>query len=78
VDTDGLVAAAGGVLGGRAAIVVTGGDVTGMVAGVVTIAGVVTAEAVVLMGTFGVGTLTGGKVPLAAAGGISYFCIWRM
>lgn len=75
VGTDDLAAAAGGVLGGRAATVVIGGDVTGIVAGDVVITGVVTAGGVVLMGAFGVAALTGGKVLLAAAGGMSYFCI---
>lgn len=52
---------------GREAIVVTGGDVTGTVAGAAT-AAVVTA-------VLGVDALTGGKAPLAAVGGMSYFCI---
>jgi len=72
-----LAAAAGdGIVGGRAATVVTGGDVTGTVAGVAAITGVVTAAAgvVLTMGVVGAGVLTGGKAPVAA-GGMSYFCI---
>lgn len=82
VATDGLAvvaavataAATGGVVGGRAATVVTGGDVIGTVAGVAIIA-VVTAPGVLTIGVVGVGALTDGKVPVAATGGISYFCI---
>lgn len=72
-----LAAAAGGVVEGRTATVVTGGDVTGTVVGVATITGAVIAAAVgvvLTMGAVGVGALTGGKAPVAA-GGMSYFCI---
>jgi len=73
--TDALAAATGDVVGGRAATVVTGGDVIGTVAGVATIAEVVTATGVLTIGAVGTGALTEEKVPVAATGGISYFCI---
>lgn len=77
VDLAVVAAAMGGLIVGRAATVVTGGDVTGTVAGVATITGAVTATAaaeVLTIGATGVGVLTGGKAP-GAVGGMSYFCI---